>query len=196
MDNGEWEKRCKQKTAGLRLKCVCVCVFLGACCSYRDRYPAENLLHSTPYWSITYLSCTKNTVSLRLHTKSNFLSHTSYTLFLHTPAHRSTVSLWQNAWQSSTLIAIITNSLHWHTQTHLPEITAKIGYDIGVFTVLHHYNLLLDDSKVFTWREHTCAHNNACFNSWQGHYLQSNRKWGKRVCSWIWIGWFVTHKSQ
>lgn len=36
-----------KKIARLTSKRVYMC--LGACCSYRDRYPAENLLHSTPY---------------------------------------------------------------------------------------------------------------------------------------------------
>ena len=44
------------------------------------------------------------------------------------------------------------------TQIYLPEIAAKIGYNVGVFTVFHHYNLLLDDSKVLTWSENTQTH--------------------------------------
>ena len=45
--------------------------------------------------------------------------------------------------------------LHTHTNvfTPLPEITAKIGYDVGVFTILHHYDLLLNDSKVLTCKQ-------------------------------------------
>lgn len=42
-----------------------------------------------------------------------------------------------------------------HTHTLLPEITAKIGNDVGVFTVLHHYNLLLHDCKVLTFNKNT-----------------------------------------
>lgn len=45
-----------------------------------------------------------------------------------------------------------------HTPAHmyslLPEITAKVGNDVGVFTVLHHYDLLLNNSKVFTYKQH------------------------------------------
>lgn len=36
----------------------------------------------------------------------------------------------------------------------LPEIASKVGHDVGVFTILHHQNLLLDNGKVLPWREH------------------------------------------
>lgn len=38
------------------------------------------------------------------------------------------------------------------SDTHLPQIAAEIGYDVGVLTVLHHDNLLLDHCKVLTCR--------------------------------------------
>ncbi len=97
------EIRHKQNKAWIASKCVCefvsVCVRLGACCSYCDRYPAENLLHSTPYWSTTYLFCTENSVSVNLHThtlshKSNFPSHTSTCLLF---SHIHTRGLFQKA---------------------------------------------------------------------------------------------------
>lgn len=76
------------KTQNVR---VCVSLHSSTFCPYHDRYPAENLLHSTPYWSITYLSCTENNVSVHLHTKltSPFTqSHLSFTSS-HIPVHLS-----------------------------------------------------------------------------------------------------------